>query len=103
MKQKLSRTPLTTTMIPPLPAGFPKEAAADVQPIRGIVHDLNFANETVVLLISAYRKITMEYHISKIGGTASHAGSFEHCKNKGCVDHRKLLDSLTPKDGIQTS
>jgi len=53
--------------------------------------DLCAARETIAVLRKAYEKIAVEYHLAKVGGTATHSGSLERCKNKGCVEHSRTL------------
>lgn len=47
-----------------------------------------------IVLFEAFKKLSVTCHIMKVGGTANHAGSFDHCKSPLCRDNRKLLESI---------
>lgn len=59
-----------------------------------VAEELTAANETIATLLQSYKRLAVAWHVAKAGGTSSHAGSFEHCENKVCKEHRKILESV---------
>ena len=77
-----------------LPAGIAPTAAIDIESVRTTIHALNIANEDLQTLQTAFSKLAVSVHIMKIGGTATHSGSFEHCNSKLCKENRAVLGSI---------